>query len=841
MSDVGSVMSDVGSVISDVGSVISDVGSVMSDVGSVISDVGSVMSDVGSVISDVGSLMSDVGSVMSDVGSVISDVGSVISDVGSVMSDVGSVMSDVGSVISDVGSVMSDVGSVMSDVGSVMSDVGSVISDVGSVMSDVGSVMSDVGSVMSDVGSVMSDVGSVMSDVGSVMSDVGSVMSDVGSVISDVGSVMSDVGSVMSDVDVHLKSETLVERGVQSLSVDFSLKLLLLVWEETELHVSDPLQASLSVVGALECVVRRCVGPSGGTVIFTKDTGQTLITKHGHHVLTALHLEHPVARTVLECVCSHDGVTADGSKSFILLLAALLRGICDSVHNSTHTHRRHASLKLANQLHAFCWGGLDDVIAHGVGPYASCLFGSGRCEPKGGVLAALVGGFVGGRVSPGQVEVLTPLLCELCTRVGQGDMDSTAIAFIHSNFSGLHTAVSGLHSTQSRVVEGLLLPCDWSVWTEMHGPVKALVVVERLDSHCDEHVNVQFEEHWTVRSDAVIQDRLAAILRLRVGVLLSVVKQPDCVLEWAWLNGVSVLECCDPVQLELLCELNAAQTLPVQPLMRVGMLTHCCRFQLGGRRYTNIRVTHTSLHTHTLVLCAPAAGPLEQSVSVSRGVFSMLQHLNQSHRHNNVSPRPHEQSLTSTLSLRSTPSLTSTPSLRSTPSLTPTQSLMPTQLYSSCPNLCQCILNVGDVIPVGGAFEFLFHHYLLHSNHGDPESRRILAEAVLSVPRSLHSHRPGDFLHHFVHFQNNLLQHRPIREQGPGSEFTWFWGADASGRVCVEPVCSKHQLVASVLQCVNRLLRVEAVIHTARSLTLAASPGPHRDEEEDDDDDEDGT
>ncbi|KAK3548182.1 hypothetical protein QTP70_005190 [Hemibagrus guttatus] len=471
-------------------------------------------------------------------------------------------------------------------------------------------------------------------------------------------------------------------------------------------EVSDPLQASLSVVGALECVVRRCVGPSGGTVIFTKDTGQTLITKHGHHVLTALHLEHPVARTVLECVCSHDGVTADGSKSFILLLAALLRGICDSVHNSTHTHRRHASLKLANQLHAFCWGGLDDVIAHGVGPYASCLFGSGRCEPKGGVLAALVGGFVGGRVSPGQVEVLTPLLCELCTRVGQGDMDSTAIAFIHSNFSGLHTAVSGLHSTQSRVVEGLLLPCDWSVWTEMHGPVKALVVVERLDSHCDEHVNVQFEEHWTVRSDAVIQDRLAAILRLRVGVLLSVVKQPDCVLEWAWLNGVSVLECCDPVQLELLCELNAAQTLPVQPLMRVGMLTHCCRFQLGGRR------------------------------------------------HNNVSPRPHEQSLTSTLSLRSTPSLTSTPSL---------------------------------------------------SNHGDPESRRILAEAVLSVPRSLHSHRPGDFLHHFVHFQNNLLQHRPIREQGPG------------------------------------LLRVEAVIHTARSLTLAASPGPHRDEEEDDDDDEDGT
>ncbi|KAB5575235.1 hypothetical protein PHYPO_G00218490 [Pangasianodon hypophthalmus] len=188
--------------------------------------------------------------------------------------------------------------------------------------------------------------------------------------------------------------------------------------------VTDPLQASLSVVGALECVVRRCVGPSGGTVIFTKDTGETLITKHGHRVLTALHLEHPVARTVLECLRAHDRVTADGSKSFVLLLAALLRGIRDSVHDSAHTRRRHASWKLANQLHAFCWDGLDDVIAHGVVPYASSLFGPGGCEPEGGVLAALVGGYVGGRVSPGQAEVLTPLLCELYTRVAHGDADS---------------------------------------------------------------------------------------------------------------------------------------------------------------------------------------------------------------------------------------------------------------------------------------------------------------------------------------------------------------------------------------------------------------------------------
>lgn len=515
-------------------------------------------------------------------------------------------------------------------------------------------------------------------------------------------------------------------------------------------------------------------------------------------------------RTVLECLCAHDRVTADGSKSFILLLAALLQGIHNSVHDTAHTHRRHASWKLANQLYEFCWDGLDDVIAHGVIPYASSLFGSGRCELEGGVLAALVGGYVGGRVGPGQVEVLTPLLCELYTRVGHGDTDSAAVSFIHSNFSRLHTAVSGLHSGQSRVVEGLLLACDWSFWKETDGPVKALVVFEKLDTCYDERVSIQVQGNGTFQSDCVVQQRLATLLRLQVDVVLSAVKQPDCVLAWAWLNTVSVLDCCDREQLDLLCELSGAETLAVQPLMRVGMLTHCRRFQLGGRRYTNVGVTHTSVHVHSLVLCAPAAGPLQQSVSVSQGVSFMLQHLSRSHRHN-VSSCHHEQHLASP------------------------QSLVSPQLHPPCPNLPQCILKSGDVIPVGGAFEFLFHHSLLRSNHGDPESRRLLAKAVLSVPRSLHTRRPGDFLQHLVHFTNNLQQHHPIGEHSSGSEFMWGLGADGSASVCVEPVCSKHQLVASVLQCVNRLLRVETVIHTSRPLALAA---PSKLDTEDDDDDD---
>ncbi len=59
------------------------------------------------------------------------------------------------------------------------------------------------------------------------------------------------------------------------------------------------LQVCVSVVGALECVVRCCLGPDGGSVLFTRDTGETLITRHGQSLLNTLHLQHPMARSFI--------------------------------------------------------------------------------------------------------------------------------------------------------------------------------------------------------------------------------------------------------------------------------------------------------------------------------------------------------------------------------------------------------------------------------------------------------------------------------------------------------------------------------------------------------------
>lgn len=50
------------------------------------------------------------------------------------------------------------------------------------------------------------------------------------------------------------------------------------------------------IVGVLESVILRCFGPDGGQVLFIRDTGQAMLTRSGSQILSALRLEHPLAR-----------------------------------------------------------------------------------------------------------------------------------------------------------------------------------------------------------------------------------------------------------------------------------------------------------------------------------------------------------------------------------------------------------------------------------------------------------------------------------------------------------------------------------------------------------------
>lgn len=56
------------------------------------------------------------------------------------------------------------------------------------------------------------------------------------------------------------------------------------------------LEHVLQTVSVLESVILRSFGPDGGQVLFTRDTGQAMLSRSGIHILSALRLEHPLAK-----------------------------------------------------------------------------------------------------------------------------------------------------------------------------------------------------------------------------------------------------------------------------------------------------------------------------------------------------------------------------------------------------------------------------------------------------------------------------------------------------------------------------------------------------------------
>ncbi|KAL0962675.1 hypothetical protein UPYG_G00343850 [Umbra pygmaea] len=275
------------------------------------------------------------------------------------------------------------------------------------------------------------------------------------------------------------------------------------------------LESVLQAVSVLEAVVRRSFGPDGGQVLFTRDTGQTLLTRHGTCILTALRLEHPLARVVVECVRRHSSETGDGSKTFILLLASLLR----EIQKHTRKARQEAvgAKRLAEDLLAFGLDRLSDVISVGLAARGTYL--SGTCYPTTHtdshtlvntdtcILQQLLGAFLHTRISPTHADVLSQLTFELLSHWSYRGSP------INQHFPALHTTLVGFPIGCSRLLEGQVIHADFSTPLPVHdqGPIKALMVKEPMEpslfiggsvlelggtSGGMESVNMSQRQHW---------------------------------------------------------------------------------------------------------------------------------------------------------------------------------------------------------------------------------------------------------------------------------------------------------------------------------------------------------
>lgn len=608
-----------------------------------------------------------------------------------------------------------------------------------------------------------------------------------------------------------------------------------------------------------------------------------------------------VARALVGCVSAHCVATGDGAKSFILLLAALLRGIRATrgspitgwrSSGQTDPCGRLEARQSACRLLSFQMQVLDAVVKEHVVPHATSLFSHTSPAEARRALRLLLEAFFRGRTGQVHCGLLAEMACDFYHRWNCERDRVGMLRLIHDHFPELHTSVTGFPTSKSRILQGLVLHRDLAAYCPTDGPMKAVVLhmaLQPLLTGADSTLIISSSHHfhgWGTWVASQVEKNVASLQNLQVKLLLSAVKQSDLVLYHAKKAGMSVVECLDMEELTLFCHLSGV--LPLTDLAdlvdkaHVASVSFCQPVVLGSRRYTHVGLLEgRDFFPHCLVLCGPAESLTNQCVSAFGDAIRVMQrvcepvhcqHWHMGKRDNidlasSLEKSPSSQNETEMGAMKITavisqdiPGILKDSSMclewpthatkrenisvenRYTPDLNTsiqghdsaetivgggqktsdmTASVKENLFYSNT------LIEPGAVLPAGGAFEFLLHHYLLKytSPTHCPDTHatcRLVAEALLSVPRQVYAHSctGGHFLKVYTSFVSGIQSRESARPVSLGPEG-------------LESVACKYDLLVSVLQCLGRLLSVDAIIHTT---TLHAA-GQAREEDEQEEDD----
>ncbi|XP_004583110.2 Bardet-Biedl syndrome 10 protein isoform X1 [Ochotona princeps] len=417
-------------------------------------------------------------------------------------------------------------------------------------------------------------------------------------------------------------------------------------------------KAALQVAEVLETIVSRCVGPEGRQVVCTKPTGEVLLSRDGGRLLLALHLEHPVARMIVACVSSHLKKAGDGAKTFIVFLCHLLRGLRAITAKEKHglisetmqTLGRHwkncCQWKLISQcLLTFQTRVLDRLMdqclrRHFLSIFSSSANGRTLCRSS---LEMLLTAYFCGRVGKNHHKFVSQLMCNYFFKCITCTSGIEVFELMDECFVELNVGVTGLPVSESKIIGGLLLPRDFSVYCPADGDVRIVLVTETihfpLASSGSEFVlnseaQLQTSQFWVMERTKAIMEQLHG---QNVKLLLSSVKQSELVSYYAALNGISVVECLSAEEVCLIQRITHLSPFVPQASSQcdipdTALATFCKPLILRSKRYVHLGlVSRGAFIPHCVVLCGPVQGLIEQHEHALHGAWKMLQQLYKEH------------------------------------------------------------------------------------------------------------------------------------------------------------------------------------------------------------------
>ncbi|KAM8972819.1 BBSome complex assembly protein BBS10 isoform 2-T2 [Pelodytes ibericus] len=625
----------------------------------------------------------------------------------------------------------------------------------------------------------------------------------------------------------------------------------------------------LQVAESLENILCRCFGPNGRHVLFTKATGELLITKDGRKVLECLLLQHPIARMIVNSACSHSKLTGDGVKSFVIMLCGVLRGLrahtdknggqllCENtLGRNRYQMQGHALKRISNLLMTFHSEVLEHMIYKHLTQHSLPILSTKKGLLCRASLQSVMYTYFCGRLGHNNQEFISRLACDFFYKcLLHSDSALELVELIKMYFPEMHTEVPGHAVDNSRILQGIVLHRQFSVYCPAEGELRALIVSQEIHqtlSASDVDFVVCSDSHLELSQNCLRQRTENIIKQLQnnqIKLILSSVKQSEIVHYFSNQSGISLVECVAPEEIDFVCRITGVSPLCI-PLgtdvlsnhMTDSFLVGCCRpVVIGSKNYAHLILTSClGFQPHSVVICGPVKGLTEQFISAFHGAFKMLRQLfqpidasweetrdNRDHCKVNESVSTPEQSITncscqkaaccdfSLHRIHSTINkMASRVSCRKDPIVSKFNRPAVTdgQLHSTS--------LAGLVLPGGGTFEILLHYQLNElsrkfQNQDLAAACTIVGDALLCIPRYIHSARKGNGSFPLVYSQVISAYH------GKDIENT--------ARAGLESVSCKYQLLVSVLHCVSKLVTIDFIIGTKKA--------PHNAESEESDND----
>ncbi|XP_055482135.1 Bardet-Biedl syndrome 10 protein isoform X1 [Psammomys obesus] len=409
--------------------------------------------------------------------------------------------------------------------------------------------------------------------------------------------------------------------------------------------------AALRVVEALETIANRCVGPEGGQVLCTKPTGEVLLSRDGGRLLGALLLDHPLARMIVACVSSHLKKTGDGAKTFIIFLGHLLRGLHTVKEKETYsftseniqTHERHWKIccqwkSISQALLTFQTQILDRIVdqylsRHYLSVFSSSAKGRTLCRRS---VELLLEAYFCGRVGRNNHRFISQLMCDYIFKCMACESGAEVFELVDNCFELLNVGVSGLPVSDSRIVGGLVLPRDFSVYCPADGDIRMVMITEilqplfsssRSEFILNSEAQFQASQCWIMERTKTVMKHLRS---QNITLLLSSVKQPDLVIYCARLNSISVVECLSPEEVSLVQRITGLSPCVASQgeISDTTLVKFCKPLVLRSKRYVHLGLISTcAFIPHCMILCGPVLGLVHQHESAFHGAFKMLRQL----------------------------------------------------------------------------------------------------------------------------------------------------------------------------------------------------------------------